>query len=99
MPRRRRPPTPPKQPQAIVEKRRGSVNSVNGHTAGREFDRKRYAVELTADFRDDSGILVAQREVLGTCGNALDEKLHCREFQGLGGREVGILGWIIQREQ
>ena len=69
----------PQQGQTLIEKRGGLLQAVGFDASGRQFDRERHAVELSADARDDRGFRIADVQTRATCHRALDEQLRGRE--------------------
>jgi len=53
-----------------------------------ELDRERQTVEPAADFDDQRGVRIGERELFEACGHALDEELHGGEGYRLGGSQV-----------
>ncbi|HEY2133492.1 MAG TPA: hypothetical protein VGH36_11025, partial [Acetobacteraceae bacterium] len=89
----------PQQPEAVIEQCGNSLDAVCVHAAGNQFDRQRYAIELARDFGDDRCVPIAHLELAAAQGDTLNEKLHCRKSQYVGGTQTIILGRATQRRQ
>ena len=97
--RQRRAPAARQQPEAIVQERRQPAHAEGVDAGSRELDRERDAVQPAADLGDERRIGIAQLEAVEDRRRALDEQLHRREAERLGGGEPGRRRRDRQRRQ
>ena len=89
--RRRRARARPQQRQALVEKRGGLLQAVGLDASGRQLDRERHAVELSADARDDARFRIAEVETGAARRRALHEQLGGRKRLDSRRRELRVV--------
>ena len=97
--RRRGPRSEPKQGQALIEKRCGLLQPVGVDPPGGQLDRKRHAVELSADADHDRGLRVAVVQPSAARRRALHEELRRRERLSDRRGESRIVGRAGERIQ
>jgi hypothetical protein len=64
----------------LVEQCGGLLKAVGVDAPGRQFDRQRYAVKLSADIRDNGCFQIADAEMGAACDRAFHEQSCCREL-------------------
>src|SRR5262249_25668545 len=77
-----------KQRETVMEPRADLSQAELIDSSSSQFDRQRYAIELTADSDDNRRVGVAELEPVETGSRGLDEKLDRRKRQRLRGCEA-----------